>query len=86
MAKHDLYKETPKMEHDDEGNVKVKKPDKKSDDTGEHDTAPSDDIKEMLKQHEEMKKMHDKHQADSLDRIKKKSAEIGTPNEKDGAE
>lgn len=76
MAKHSMYDETPKMEHDEEGGVKVKKPEKKSD-TGEHDTAPEDDVKEMLKQHEEMKKMHDKHQADSLERIKKHVAKKG---------
>lgn len=71
MAKHSMYDETPRREHDGEGNVKVVRPAKKessSDNTGEPDSAG---LAELLKQHEDMKKMHDKHQAESLERIKR---------------
>ncbi len=86
MGKSKMYEENPRLAHDEDGNVKVKKDAPKAEaagDTGEPDGAG---IEELLKQHKEMKDMHDKHQADMMARIKKKSAEIGTPNEKDGAE
>lgn len=79
MAKHSMYDETPKMEHDEDGNVKVKKsakpaPEDDAGDTGEPDGAGLD---ELIKEHKEMKAMHDKHQADMMARIKKHATKPG---------
>lgn len=77
MAKHSLYDENPHLEHDEEGNVKVKKSDKKKSAAGDTGEPDGEGLSELLRQHEEMKKMHDKHQADSMARIMKHSKKAG---------
>ncbi len=82
MAKHKMYDENPRLEHDEEGNVKVKKdaPKETAGDTGEPD---GEDIKLMMKTHKEMVDMHNKHQEESLSRITKHATKPGATSGSD---
>jgi hypothetical protein len=78
MAKHSMYDENPRLAHDEDGNVKVKKDAKKESPAGDTGEPDSEGLDDLIKQHKEMKAMHDKHQADMMDRIKKRGATSGS--------
>ena len=64
-----MYTENPHLEHDEAGNVHVVKAAVIASNVGDA-AKTAVGMPELLKQHEDMKAMHDKHQADSLAHIK----------------
>jgi len=85
MAKHKMYDETPSLAHDEEGNVKVKKAEKKAEVKGDDHEPDGAGLDELIKQHDEMKKMHDKHQADMMARIQKHSKKAADTSDSDSS-
>lgn len=74
MAKHSMYKDSPKMEHDEDGKVKVKKSEKHADKADEMDKdkkpAAAKDIAgvETSESHaEDIKEMHKRHHTEFRD-------------------
>jgi len=70
MAKHNLYDETPSLSHDEEGNVKVKKPEKKKPEPGPM-MSDADGLDKLIEDHKKAKEAYEKSESSLFKRIKK---------------
>jgi len=69
--KHSMYDENPRMEHDGEGNVKVKRDAKKESSAGDTGEPDGEGLDKLIEDHKRAKEAYEKSESSLFGRIKK---------------